>query len=535
MMWLYDSDHDHDTAWEITESHSLLQPLQKSEAAKKYQDEYDQYTQKQFNAWKSAVWKLLNHCVDHDLFTLISIYCETSVANYYQINTRYDDYDDNSNSYRYDGGEWVQDVLHSTIPQCLKGKVQFGDVVEVPGFRGSGVYVVSNVNNGKLLRVGHHGSGQIDIPVEITDQLCDPIEFYRFYAPVQGLSYQEYMSFSFNHSYIQKIFGLHSSNKTCFNASSHSNWRFYINEQMTMCFGDPPPPIQSHPHSFTYNVAYEPRVLYVVTDIGEITVPLVYAQQREKPLYYYLKKVYNKRIEADNFKQRLQIVGDDKATKLPPRVRTHMFLIHALIEDDINECNEFDVELNKPVSWNISYPSVPSATFVGLGCELKQMKEFIERASYIHLCYGIKIMADHHGHGDRLISFCDLNSLISPPILGTSWSSWSSGEYSLVPLNNIHIAAAILRGMQLCGDIKCKIVKPIVTLDEYMVFLNSEPSRNLKGYLIHSDAKCFGLVLYLWKYYKIVKDVKLSKLSYDVKLSVEEHKALMSKIRQILN
>eukprot|EP01083_Nonionella_stella_P014492 40683_1 len=186
-------EHEFNKTWKITASHSLLQPFARSETAKRYQDASDQFEKEKLIAWKNNAWKVLNYYIDYDVFVMIASYCARDVAYYYIINTANDD---------YDGCDFLGNILNSTIPQCLIGKLRFADVVEVPGHRGSGVYIVNYVDlidgTGSLLQVGQNGSGQIDIPVSITNELCDPIELYRFCAPTQGLYYKNFIDFAAN-------------------------------------------------------------------------------------------------------------------------------------------------------------------------------------------------------------------------------------------------------------------------------------------------------------------------------------------------
>eukprot|EP01084_Bolivina_argentea_P115778 205832_1 len=526
---LYCSDESvniNNSKWEIFFSRSLLECTVSqnpdSETAQKYQQAFDEYEKEKFIEWKHATCKILTKHIDDDVFAVIANYCEQSVAHYYSINT----------TEEYFSGQWIKDPLRSKIPDFLQGKVRFGDIIHIPGHRGDGTYIVNDIDNNLLIQVGHdqeYGSfdGAVGIPIEITDELCDPIEFYRFYSPTQGLQYQDFMLFSFKHSYIQTVLGLHAPNykNVSFNNLLYSKWKYYIAEQKWHRF--PEKELKIYPRN------HEAKTLFIGTDVGEICVPIMYAINKDKPLICYVEQLYNKRLQANKLKQQLKIknerLTENNVNTLPIQVQQNLCIISAMIgKDDDNRygCNRFEINLNKPVSWSMCYLSMGYGEFVGMKSELKEMIDFIKSTNYIHLCYVIDTTNSYFDGG---ASFSDLNGLITPHFERTLM-----GCSTVLP-RDMYVAAAILRGIQLNGypNLRWKTLGHTVMLQEYRRFIKRdslmETNQNFNGYLVNSDDQCVDLVSYLLKYYSITRKVK------KYILSAKAHQTLMLNVKKILN
>ena len=553
--------------WQLAHSSSLLKPWTyrtNSEEAQKYQQKFDQYEAQRFEDWKHNAGNVLAQYIESNSFKIVANYCEPVAAHFYILEAVDEDTNQDSNeesddeestsdmndssedvtAKNIDYAQWADDYLESKLPNCLKGKVRFGDAVEVPGMRASGLYIVSDAEKGTLIQVGQENTGHIDIPTEITDELCDPIEFYRFYAPTQGLNYQYRISFSFTNPYIQHIFGVRAANENDFNYASFEKWTYSIeNDQFisgeffALGFSD------EMKHA-------QPISIHVITDIdGSFTfsVPINYAKSKNKPLILYVQQLIDKYCAANRLKQELDIpddylrhalddyrniiyIGEKPKRRLPKaHMRNEIRILNLMHVTDKFECNKFTIKISKPISFHMRYAS--QGQHMGLKSDSAEMENLIQTSDFAHLCYAVKIENDSVcKNKDNCASFSDLNNLISPPDYG---SAWGAGYY-LVIEPNINIAAAILRGMELGGyRFKCNILPPTANLQQYKIFLRCKSQGKLDKYLVHNDDMCLKLLHHLLKYNETKR--RKRKLIYNEPLlSNKEHEALMSEIYKIL-
>ena len=508
---------------------------------------YKRKEMKKYQDWKrDATNELMRYTQSGcDALQLITDFCKPCTAHYYHLTATELDIEAN---------------LDGKLPKCLKGKVQFGDIVEIDTGR-TCTYVVNDVAAGSLFKIGPSAQYIIHIPSTITDELCDPIEFYRVAAPAQEPFHcLDSICFSFGHRYIQRLLGITSENKKDFNCALFAKWKYFFDQENQIDEDDDT--------SLLCSRYQQPMNLRIVTDIDghwdnnseSIWVPTTYANDKEHPLMFYVQQVVDKRLEGVRIKKELNIQEEDidfdnyydddaqiknLGKQIPSVVYKKIRIMNLFDIDDSYGLghNAFEQALMKPASWSTTYPSIDfsvwddgtSGVFVGLQSDVSEMRKAIIASDNNDLCYGIKVEETDNNYS-KVKYFRYLVKMLSPDKYGNNCLQSMFGGYDRVIYSNINIAVAIWRGINLepspFKPLRLKILPPIATINEFKKFSRDGfPNQNsIKNeYLVHTDYQCRQLVNYLAKYRAIRKRIR------KLVLSNKEYKKLMIEINKILN
>eukprot|EP01084_Bolivina_argentea_P274486 467887_1 len=508
------------STWVIETDYSLIKNVTMNpKESQIVQQQYAEFELRKFNEWKHNVWKLFAVHMSFNVFELLMIYCERTVAHYYCINKI------KKSVPKYDGGDMIGDVLGCKLPSFLQDKVQFGDVIEVPGWRSCAIYIVENVGRRLLSPIGWEGNGALYIPVSITNELADPVEFYRFCSPTQGLAYQHAMEFDFSHRYIQNILGIHSlANTNNHNYELYKQWEFRL--ELQQYFQINPEQYSERPFDNPdFTIRFNINSSISAYEINEISVPINYAKHKSKPLIYYIEQLYEKHVACDKLNKYIATKENQNT------IKQNIVMINALMADKwTNNELMFDRKLQIPITWCLDYSLATDSKkfkFQGLLYEKDEMINFIKNTDYIYPGYTIEIKYNISFQDKPL--FWQLNDLILPPGYPSSHCyANSNGLYTIVPSEYIHIAVGILNGMKLYGysQLKWKVFSPVISLKEYQEVAKRKYDNNLHPHLIYDDNQCIKLVKCLLHVYSKKKKCNTFTLA--------DYEMLMITVREIL-
>ena len=236
----------------------LTSPIFSRESAQRHQKEFESFETEILSEWKTNAANALKYYMESDTLSVVMAYCEPAVADYHWVYKR----EDNQSKPSKDIHPKVSDFV-----ELLRHKGRFGDIIQVELSDGCDAphgpcYAVDDLRKGSLFNVKPTMWMDVDIPTRITDDLCDPIQFYRFCAPIQGLQHLRRIEFSFDHPYIQRLLSINPRNKKDLDHKLLTSWRYYFEQQNISQFMKFR---KNVPKSFPQH----PKIMNIITDSGQ--------------------------------------------------------------------------------------------------------------------------------------------------------------------------------------------------------------------------------------------------------------------------
>ena len=243
----------------------------------RHQREFEVLESKKLAERRIEVENVLKDHIESDTRSVVLAICGPAVADYHHV-------------YRSKDSKcwWKWTPSDSDLVKLLQGTGHFGDIIQIGWFESfdscNGLcYAIEDISTGSFIKLDQSLWKDFDIPTRITDDLCDPIQFYRFCAPIEGCQHLRRIYFSFGHPYMQRLLGINSENRKDLDCVLLASWTYYFKQQdmrqFRMYSKDSPKSFPQHPN-----------ILNIVTHTGqqvELNLPISFPLFRVKAKFNF--------------------------------------------------------------------------------------------------------------------------------------------------------------------------------------------------------------------------------------------------------